>query len=473
MSAPTFARRHRGSIAATAVVAAAASVLVAYAISSDGYAARHVDLNDGGIWVTSNADGLYGRLNKPIGQLDAGFFPPGGAQAAYTVDVVQDGSAVLAFDKGAGKVFPVDVRSGAPLATQAAVVPGNDELRLAGSTAAVLDPSSGRLWAAQVTGDDLSGLAKLDTGEKPLVTVGAGADLAVSSDGTIFAASASKQQLVTIRPANGRFARPAITELHHQMESLAITSVGDTPVVVDATGGVALLPGGRTVPVPKDATDAVLQQPGPKAPAVYLATSSSTPVRARRPVPSSSAAACTRRGAARPACTPARATASPPRARSCRPRRRSASRCSASTAGRSCSTTSRAAACGWSTTRSARSTTGRRSGRPSPSRTARSRRTRATRSSRPRRTARPSPRTTRSALDWAAPRSCTYSTTTPTPTATSWRSRRSARSTARARPCRFPPTDRPPRSRCRRPSRPTCTSNTRSATARAGPARPT
>ena len=274
MSAPTFARRHRGSIAATAVVAAAASVLVAYAISSDGYAARHVDLNDGGIWVTSNADGLYGRLNKPIGQLDAGFFPPGGAQAAYTVDVVQDGSAVLAFDKGAGKVFPVDVRSGAPLATQAAVVPGNDELRLAGSTAAVLDPSSGRLWAARVTGDDLSGLAKLDTGEKPLVTVGAGADLAVSSDGTIFAASASKQQLVTIRPANGRFARPAITELHHQMESLAITSVGDTPVVVDATGGVALLPGGRTVPVPKDATDAVLQQPGPKAPAVYLATSS-------------------------------------------------------------------------------------------------------------------------------------------------------------------------------------------------------
>ncbi|HEY3004848.1 MAG TPA: Ig-like domain-containing protein, partial [Kribbellaceae bacterium] len=274
MSAPTFARRHRGSIAATAVVAAASSVLVAYAISADGYAARHVDLNDGGIWVTSNADGLYGRLNKPIGQLDAGFFPPGGAQAAYTVDVVQDGSAVLAFDKGAGKVFPVDVRSGAPLATQAAVVPGNDELRLAGSTAAVLDPSSGRLWAARVTGDDLSGLAKLDTGEKPVVTVGAGADLAVSSDGTIFAASAGKQQLVTIRPADGRFAKPAITELHHQMESLAITSVGDTPVVVDAKGGVALLPGGRTVPVPKDATDAVLQQPGPKSPAVYLATSS-------------------------------------------------------------------------------------------------------------------------------------------------------------------------------------------------------
>ena len=137
----TFVSRHRATIAATAVLAVAASALVAYAISADGYTARHVDLNDGGIWVTNNAEGLYGRLNKPISQLDAGFFPPGGAQSAYTIDVVQDGSAVLAFDKGTGKVFPVDVRSGSPTATQGAAVPGNDELELAGSTAAVFDPS--------------------------------------------------------------------------------------------------------------------------------------------------------------------------------------------------------------------------------------------------------------------------------------------------------------------------------------------
>ena len=37
-------------------------------------------LDDGGIWVTSDADHLFGRLNKPAGQLDAAFYPPGGAQ---------------------------------------------------------------------------------------------------------------------------------------------------------------------------------------------------------------------------------------------------------------------------------------------------------------------------------------------------------------------------------------------------------
>ena len=272
----TFVSRHRATIAATAVLAVAASALVAYAISADGYTARHVDLNDGGIWVTNNAEGLYGRLNKPISQLDAGFFPPGGAQSAYTIDVVQDGSAVLAFDKGTGKVFPVDVRAGSPTATQGAAVPGNDELELAGSTAAVLDPSSGKIWAARVSADDMSGLAALDTAQKPLATVGPGADLAVSSDGTIFAASASKQQVVTIRPADTRFGKPTVTELHHQMAGLAITAVGDTPVVLDTKGGVIVLPGGGTVALPKDVAAAgpVLQQPGPESPDVYLATTS-------------------------------------------------------------------------------------------------------------------------------------------------------------------------------------------------------
>ncbi len=277
MSLPTtFVQRHRATIAATAVVAAAASALIAYAVSADGYTARHVDLNDGGIWVTNNADGLYGRLNKPISQLDAGFYPPGGAQSAYTIDIVQDGSAVLAFDKGSGKVFPVDVRAGTPIATQGVAVPGNDELALAGSTAAVLDPSSGKIWAARVRADDMSGLAALDTAQKPLATAGPGADLAVGADGTIFAASASKQQVITIHPSDERFGKPTTTELHHQMAGLTITAVGGTPIILDAKGGIVMLPGGHTITLPQEVAGAnpVLQQPGPSASDVYLATSS-------------------------------------------------------------------------------------------------------------------------------------------------------------------------------------------------------
>src|SRR5882757_3601120 len=148
-------RRRRATISAVVGIGVVASALVAYAVRAGGYTARHVDLNDGGIWVTNNADGLFGRLNKPICQLDAGFHPPGGAQTTYTVDVAQEGSAVLALDRGQGKLFPVDVSTGRVIETQAATVAGSDVIALSGSTAAVLDPATGKVWGARVTGDNL------------------------------------------------------------------------------------------------------------------------------------------------------------------------------------------------------------------------------------------------------------------------------------------------------------------------------
>ncbi len=277
MNVAKFLSRRRGAVTAATVVAVAAAGLIGYAVHAVGYTARHVDLNDGGIWVTNNAEGLYGRLNKPVGQLDAGFFPPGGAQTSYTVDVVQDGSAVLAVDKGQGKLYPVDVVDGKAVDTQAASVSGNDAVALSGGTAAVLDPATGKLWGARVSDTDLSGIAALDSSAKPLTTVGAGADLAVADDGTIFAASASSQTLVTIRPTDAGFAKPAVAQLHRQMSGLALTAVGDTPVILDAEGGAVLLPGGRVLPLPAGVagTDAILQQPGAHADAVYVANSSS------------------------------------------------------------------------------------------------------------------------------------------------------------------------------------------------------
>lgn len=277
MNVARIARRRRATISAVVVLTLAASALVAYAVRAGGYTTRHVDLNDGGIWVTDNADGLYGRLNKPIGQLDGGFVPPGGAQNSYTIDVVQEGSAVLAIDRGQGKLFPVDVSVARAVETQAATVAGDDAIALSGDTAAALDPASGKLWGARVSDDNVSGIAALDSSAKPLAAVGADADLAVTDDGTILAASAPAQKLITISPDGAGFGKPVTTQFHQQMPALALTAVGDTPVILDAKGGVVLLPGGKTARLPAGAagTDLVLQQPGPAADAVYVANSSS------------------------------------------------------------------------------------------------------------------------------------------------------------------------------------------------------
>jgi hypothetical protein len=70
-----FVRRHRVTLASVGVVVIGAAALLVFALSSRGYRVRHVDLNDGGIWVTSNREGLFGRLNKPAGSLDAAMNP--------------------------------------------------------------------------------------------------------------------------------------------------------------------------------------------------------------------------------------------------------------------------------------------------------------------------------------------------------------------------------------------------------------
>src|SRR5205814_7106272 len=132
-------RRRWTSVVSAVVLAAGAVVLTVSAVFAQGFPVRHVELNDGGIWVTSDNDGLFGRLNKPAGSLDAAFYPPGGVQQSYTLDVVQDGAAVAAWDRGAGKLFPVDVSRGLTVGDQGLAVGAAQQVRLAGGSLAVLD----------------------------------------------------------------------------------------------------------------------------------------------------------------------------------------------------------------------------------------------------------------------------------------------------------------------------------------------
>jgi hypothetical protein len=99
------ALRDRGAtIASTLALVLATGTVVVLAVAADGYQSHDAQLNDGGIWVTSNTDGYYGRVNKPIGQLDGGLF----AELGADLDVVQDGDTVLAVNRSGGTLAPID-----------------------------------------------------------------------------------------------------------------------------------------------------------------------------------------------------------------------------------------------------------------------------------------------------------------------------------------------------------------------------
>ncbi|HEY1488467.1 MAG TPA: Ig-like domain-containing protein [Micromonosporaceae bacterium] len=276
-------RRRMTTLSSALVLAAGAVLLIVSAVFAAGFPIEHVTLHDGGIWVTSDADHLFGRLNKPVGQLDAAFYPPGGAQDTSNLDVVQEGSAVAAWDKGSGELYPVDVSRGVPGGDDGVPIAAADQVELAGGTLAVLDPASGVVWAQRVdVTNGISSLSGVDPASRKLATVGikgvpANASLAVGVDGTVYAVS-SAGRVATLTPGPAGFGPPQYSQLSHGVQAVAATAVGNRLVVVDPTAGIVIVPGGPVASLGASTGRAsagatvVPQVPGPAADAVVVAT---------------------------------------------------------------------------------------------------------------------------------------------------------------------------------------------------------
>ncbi len=271
--------RRRG-VASALVVVLVAALLGWFAWRSSGATVHEADLSDGGAWISSDQDGKVGRVNKALGQLDAGVYlnTPSGAR----VDVLQDGGAVVAVDGTTGSLFPVDVRL-ARLGSASASVPGGiaattgyevyapRNVALKGGTVAIVDPKSGKVWAQRV--DSRAGirdLAALAQSGKPLATVGAGAALTVDVAGNVHVGLDGQGPVVVTVPASGEaFAKPTEpVKVAVDPKGVDISAVGDRWVVYNpVTDTIQAAGASEPVKVGLSASEgqvvlAALQQPG-------------------------------------------------------------------------------------------------------------------------------------------------------------------------------------------------------------------
>ena len=141
--------------------------------------------------------------------------------------------------------------------------------QLWGGTLAVADRSDGRLWVGRSDGVE-SVDARLVT---PVATVGALPVVAVSTQGTVVATAAGATsccglRLAPIRPARHsptarcRWAwRPSARHRQRRPRDIQITTVGETPVVLDRADS-SLRVDGRRIALPA-LPGAVLQQTRP------------------------------------------------------------------------------------------------------------------------------------------------------------------------------------------------------------------
>ncbi len=262
-----YLKRHRAAVAGNTALLVAVSAVLVYVVTTDGYRKQEQTHHDGGVWVTNGDKEFYGRMNKPVGQLDGVVFGDDDA----IVDVAQQGAAVVALNRRSGSVAAIDTARVRTSDDQRITNDPQAQVWIAGGTAAALDPATGKLWAARVNPDaGRPTISTLDATEKPLATVGGGASLAISTSGTVTAVSASADEVLVVRQHGDAFAEPGTTSLPSEAgEPTALTAVGERIVSLDSADGTVHVFNGPTVRVEGARA---LQQPGAAVGSVLVAT---------------------------------------------------------------------------------------------------------------------------------------------------------------------------------------------------------
>lgn len=265
MKALSWLRAKPKTAASIAGVTAAVIAIGTLAFTYEGNPTTKVDLNDGGVWITKSSDLMVGHFNNESTLLDGGLRTTGD-----DFDILQDESTILVTDRSNGTLTAVDpARVSLGDSTS---IPGSAKVALGARTAAILDTGSGDLWVVPVSG--ISGFEV--QGTDPLVELGKDSDVAVGQDGTVYAVSGERAEVVTVPVDNeGEAGEPQTDSLGDLDASVAptITAVGETPVVLSPADSAVMTPGGFRTEI-TEADSAVLQYASAATEAVTVATAS-------------------------------------------------------------------------------------------------------------------------------------------------------------------------------------------------------
>ncbi|MCB2174687.1 MAG: fibronectin type III domain-containing protein [Actinomycetales bacterium] len=246
-----LARRRRWPSAVGGLVVPA--VLVGLALVYPGAAVSQVDLNDGAVWVTKSGTKQLARWNAQVGELNAGL-----VAGQSTFDVLQDGDRVLLTEPGRiSLVNPAEVAVDA-----SATVAADDQVSMAAGVLSVLQ-ADGDLWVRP-----LDQVGSLDTTGQPDLALGQGASAVVSDSGVVLATTAAGE-LHRLELGDTLSNRVVGSMRGQTAPADAATTVGDT--LVTLTGTTVHTPSAQ-VDLAAWGTDLVLQQPGPSAGDVLVAT---------------------------------------------------------------------------------------------------------------------------------------------------------------------------------------------------------
>lgn len=193
--------------------------IVAGAVIVSSVTQRHVQLDDGTVWVTSLKDRKAARFNVRNRDADAGV-----ASTAARFDVAQhDGSTVISEGTKASNIEASTVSES-----------GNTTIKsdmrtvVGGNTAAFINVKTGNVWVGSA--DDVKSMNP--TTDSPKMKLGSGGRIAVTHDGVVYGYRASDGAVLSVDGPQGTPGKDATIKGATNVESFTVVS--KTPVAAGA-----------------------------------------------------------------------------------------------------------------------------------------------------------------------------------------------------------------------------------------------
>ena len=230
-----------------------------------GAEVTQVNVNDGGIWVTNKSKQMVGHLDYEARILDGAL-----RTEATNFDVGQAGETVTVSDLTSLTVAPVNVTQvslGSPTA-----LPAGSSAMQGGDVLGVLNAADGTLWTTSATAPSP---ASLSEGAALASNMGASA-FVTGLDGSVYSLSASGTLTTVTHQGTVDQTSTGQIEGIPADARLSVTVVGDQVVALDSQSNTLFLPGNKQLNLSAAGVEegGILQQAGPKADSVLLATPS-------------------------------------------------------------------------------------------------------------------------------------------------------------------------------------------------------
>ena len=177
---------------------------------------RHVQLDDGTVWITSLKDRKAARFNAKNKDVDAGV-----SSAASRFDVAQhNGSTVISEGTKASNIAASTISE-----TGNTAIKTDIETIIGGNTAAFINVKTGNVWVGSAA--DVKSVNPIT--DKPNMKLGSGGKIAVTHNGTVYGYRTSDGAVLSIKGPQGT--REQVGTIEGAPHAESFTIIGKTPVV--------------------------------------------------------------------------------------------------------------------------------------------------------------------------------------------------------------------------------------------------